>query len=136
MHFEPHRLVALFCLLTLVSGCSDRSPSEGTAAVQPGLDESRFGAPGNILTWTPDQQLAGYQSIDRIYPTREITPGEESFTLPTDLRDLSSLSFEFEGQTFDLDSFVEHNHVAGLLILKNGHVILERYENGNTHQTR
>ena len=95
MHFEPHRLIGLFCLLTLVSGSTDRSSSERTATVQRGLEESRFGAPDDILTWTPDQQLAGYQSIDRIYPTREITPGKESFTLPTDLRDLSSFSFEY-----------------------------------------
>ena len=133
MSLQTNRSTGTLCLLALVLSCSGSSLSDGSATVQAEFDASSFGP---ILTWTPDRQIAGYRSIDRIYPTREIRAGEAVLDLPSAPRDLSEVFFEFEGQRFDLESFVEHNHIAGLLVLKDGEVALERYENGNTAGTK
>ncbi len=110
--------------------------SERVAAPTDGEDWSGFGILENILRWTPEQQLRGYRNIDKIYPTRAMAASENPFPLPKRERDLSAVRYEVEGASFDLDGFLEHNHVVGLLIIEDGDIALERYTAGNTPQTR
>ena len=110
--------------------------SERVAAPTDGEDWSGFGILENILRWTPEQQLRGYRNIDKIYPTRARAASENPFPLPKRERDLSAVRYEVEGASFDLDGFLEHNHVVGLLIIEDGDIALERYTAGNTPQTR
>lgn len=114
-------------LVLLVSIGSGQLPSE---------DWSGFGDLENVLNWTPEQQLRGYRNIDKIFPTRPIRAGEDPYPLPSRPVDFSGLRYEVEGESFDVDGFVEHNHVVGLLVVDRGDVVLERYERGNGPQTR
>jgi hypothetical protein len=49
---------------------------------------------------------------------------------------LTGLSFDDRGRQISLDQYLEWNQVAGLLILKDGKIQLEKYRYGNTSQTR
>lgn len=46
------------------------------------------------------------------------------------------MSFRDAGQRYDLDTYLELNRVAAILVLQDGRVKLERYRFGNTERTR
>jgi len=125
-----------------VSACSE--PLEFVASAAPPApappaaeaeDWSGFGDLENVLNWTPEQQLRGYRNIDRIYPTRPVTASDDPYPLPSNLIKLTDLRYEVSGATFDVDRFFEHNHLVGLLVIKRGKVVVERYARGNTPET-
>jgi len=96
-----------------------------------------FGDLENVLKWTPDQQLRGYRNIDRIYPTRPIARSARPFPLPRrEAPGLGGLRYTVGGESFDVNGFMRHNHVVGLLVIHDGAIVLERYANGNTPQTK
>lgn len=135
------RAVAAVFFVMSVSACSD--PREFDASAAPPAptaaeteDWSGFGVLENVLNWTPEQQLRGYRNIDRIYPTRPVTASEDPYPLPSTWIELEDLRYEVSGSTFDVDRFFEHNHLVGLLVIKRGKVIVERYARGNTPETR
>lgn len=117
---------------TLGLACSPPPRAERPA----GSDLLHLGAHANILFWTPEQQLAGYRNMDRIAPTRTVRAGGTPFPLTARPLDLSAMTYAVEGETYELEDFVAHNHVVGLLVLSDGEVVLERYEQGNTPRTR
>jgi len=84
---------------------------------------------GSILFWTPAQQQTGYRTIDKIYPTRKITHGAKVYPLPkgTPLKDVS---YDFQGAKWNTAKFMAANQVSGLLVIKDGKVVLERYGKG------
>lgn len=106
------------------------------AAAPAAEDWSGFGHLENVLNWTPAQQLRGYRNIDRIYPTRPIARSAHPYPLPSRPHDFRGLTYSVAGQSTGVDGFIAHNHVVGLLVLQNGEVLLERYAQGNTPETR
>jgi len=74
--------------------------------------------------------------MDKIYPTRPIPASADPYPLPERPVDMSRLQYEIEGETFDVPGFLEHNHVTGLLVIKRGEVVVERYAQGNTPETK
>lgn len=112
----------------LLSSCAATGPSRAYW--------TGFGDLENVLNWTPEQQLRGYRHIDRIFPTRPISRSSTPFPLPARRIDFSGLRYTVDERTFDLDDFIEHNHVVGLLVLHDGTIALERYARGNTPTTR
>ena len=97
---------------------------------------SGFGNLENVLRWTPEQQLRGYRNIDRIYPTRPVAASPHPFPLPDKPVDFSALRYKTGARTSDINAFVSHNHIVGLLAIRDGNVVLERYAQGNTRDTR
>ena len=133
------RAVAIASFLMILSGCSEPSkfgandPPQTSAETK---DWSGFGILENVLNWTPEQQLRGYRNIDKIYPTRPITASDDPYPLPNNWTDLADLRYEVSGGTFDVDRFFKQNHLVGLLVIKQGKVVVERYGLGNTPETR
>lgn len=136
------RAVTVAFFVMIVSACSEprkfvasiASPTPAPPAAE-AEDWSGFGDLENVLNWTPEQQLRGYRSIDRIYPTRPVTSSDDPYPLPSNLIELTDLRYEVAGATFDVDRFFEHNHLVGLLVIKRGKVVVERYARGNTPET-
>ena len=134
MHMQNHR-ASVVVLSLLVFACSSPAPRQAlpTASSE---DWSGFGDLENVLRWTPAQQLRGYSNMDKIYPTRAIRASPNPYPLPERLVDLTELSYEFEDEAYDTAGFLEANHVVGLLAIKRGEVVLERYAHGVTRDTR
>lgn len=129
----PRGVGASAWLAALVSCAApvDRAPADTLAG-----DAAHFGHPDSVLFWTPDQELAGFRNYERIFPTRVVRAGAHPLELPARPRDLSRIRYEVEGDTFDLEGFEEHNHVAGLLVLEDGAVVHEEYALGNGPATK
>lgn len=125
--------IVLSCLVVVTCAAP---PPESTAPTGSAEDWSGFGELENVLNWTPEQQLRGYPNMDAIYPTRPIPASDAPFPLPSRPVDLSGLRYEVGGESFDVDGFLGHNNVVGLLVIKNGDVVVERYARGNTPETR
>lgn len=103
--------------------------------IDPANDEQHFGPIENILFWTPEQKVAGFRNIEKMYWTRRIESGDAVLALPYDLHDLGDLAFSHDGKQVTVDEFVRQMNVAGLLVIKDGSIVYERYELGNTPET-
>ncbi len=119
--------------LLLLSFC--QSLSAQTRYVDPVTDESRLPYDGHVLTDRGDDQIVRFRNWDAFNPVREIKAGGNTLELPNALADFSKFSYEVDGKSFTLDDYMVKNHTAGVLVIKNGEVKLERYGLGNTEET-
>ncbi|EED36895.1 beta-lactamase [Luminiphilus syltensis NOR5-1B] len=88
------------------------------------------------LFWEGDTQIIGFRNSEYLIPTRKIEAGTEVLPLPRAEIDLGDVDFSFEGTTITLDQYLQQERVGGLLMLKDGKVVLEYYGLGNSAQTR
>lgn len=89
----------------------------------------------NVLFWTPAEQVSGYRNMDKIAPTRVIKASATPYPLPAKLADIGSVSFAHGVAEMSVDEYFASQNVAGLIVVKNGNVIYERYGLGNTAAT-
>ncbi|HEX2464633.1 MAG TPA: serine hydrolase [Thermoanaerobaculia bacterium] len=112
--------------------------ARGAAATSaaPSADQANFGPRDRMLWWTPEQQVAGYRNIDRLFDTRLIQAGGDPYPLVSAQRDFSEVTYELDGATYTLDDYVRDKRIAGLLVVKDGRILLERYALGNDEHSR
>ena len=86
---------------------------------------------------TPDLAVSTFRNIDRLFPVRTIEAPDTPRALPEATQDLAAMvSFDIDGTTFDLYDFLALDNVTGLIVLKDGAVVYETYQRGNTPDTR
>lgn len=85
---------------------------------------------------TPEMAVHTFRNIDRLFPTRAVAHGAHPKPLPPSPTPLQSVHFRDGGSSYDLEQYLDLNRVAGILVLKNGRIALERYRYGNTEKTR
>lgn len=76
---------------------------------------------------TPEETIEVFKNIGSILPVREIKAGDNVLALPEKLQDLSGVNYAIDGKTFTLESFMESQRVGGLLVIRKGEIIYERY---------
>jgi len=86
-------------------------------------------ANGTYLFWTPDEQLAGYRNIEKIFPTRTIKRGSHVAPLPKAGKELV-VAYDDKGVAMTTESFMERAKAAGVLVIHKDKVVLERYAHG------
>lgn len=118
-------------LLAATSGLRAEAPF-----IDPATDAEHFGPPQGILFWTPEQQVAGFRNIVRIFPTRTVHAGNAVLELPEAPVDLGPLTIRSGDTSMTLDEYFVRQNVAGLLVLKDGNVVYERYGLGNDRDSR
>ena len=79
---------------------------------------------GNPALWTPEQRIDGFRTIAKFYGGDPVHHGNNVMPLPTAPHPL----------TLDASRFMEHNHVAGLIVLHHGKVAFEQYRLGHTRK--
>ena len=84
----------------------------------------------------PDIQVNTFRNIDRLFPTRTVARGKTVNILPLSKQPLQGFSYEVDGKTYDLYDVLSMNRVSGLLIIKNGEILFEKYLLGNDRDTR
>ena len=90
----------------------------------------------NIIDTTPENQAATFRHQDQVWPVRAIRCGGAVRPLPPHARSLEDLSFEMGDVRVCVSDYMTRRRTAGLLILKDGAVALERYGMGNGPQSR
>ena len=121
------RKIAGFIFLT---GCF--ALAQGPRA-QEKLGDVRALYDGKLL---PDVQVNTFRHIDHLFPTRTISRGKTVYPLPVSPTPLTDVEFTTGNRKHDLAEFLSLNRVAGLLVIKDGRIVLEDYELGNTQKSR
>ncbi len=127
------------CLVMLCVACLASYPPIAHADapyIDPADDNKHFGSPDNVLFWTPEQQVAGYRNSDKIFWTRTIKAGDLVYPLPHAKRDLSDVEIKLDDVTMTVNEYFTKQSVAGLLVIKDGNILYERYGLGNNEDSK
>lgn len=89
--------------------------------------------PTELFEWTTEEKEIGFSHSSDIYATETFYPG---FSWPLPRMSMPSVTYQYGGQTRDIDDYMASQKVAGLLIMKNGKIALERYGWGFNEHTR
>lgn len=98
----------------------------GAAAAQVALDQAHPRAIASILTWRGEEQSAGYRTIEKIFKTHVIKRGAKVHPLPMAATQIAP-TWSYAGKDWTVDSYMAANRVSGLLVLKDGRIVLEKY---------
>ena len=85
---------------------------------------------------TPELTANTLRNVDRLFPTRTVTPSARPKALPPAEKPLKQVKFTVNDRTYDLFDFLAIDRVSGLIILKDGKVAYETYQLGNTPKSR
>jgi CubicO group peptidase (beta-lactamase class C family) len=121
------RVLARLAAVTLLSTFA----SVAVAADDPAVPSS--GA--SVLAWSPVQQAWGYRNMETLFPVKVIARGAEVRPLPVADKAIDP-SFTFRGETYDTTAYMEAFRASGVLVIKNGRIILERYGLGRGPKDR
>lgn len=85
----------------------------------------------------PGEQLEAFERLETIFPTRIVSRGSGAARpFIRSAAAVPSLCFTSNGKRCDLYDYVSRNRCVGLLVLKNGELILEHHELGHDSGTR
>ena len=84
----------------------------------------------------PRVQVATFEHSETLFPVKVVERKGPVRPLAASTIPLKGLQFKSGGKDYDLFDYLAYNRVAGLLILKNGEVVLEDYELGTGPETR
>jgi len=84
----------------------------------------------------PDLQVSTFRNIDRLFPTRVVARGSTVYPLPPSEQAITGLRFNSRGTEYDLFEYVSYNRISGIVAIKNGQIVYETYQLGNTEKTR
>lgn len=85
--------------------------------------------PPGVLQWTPDGPMDGGNDTTKLFPARMIPRGSAARGLPVAARQLNP-SYTWQGRTWTVDDYMHAYNVSGVMVLKDGEVVLERYAQG------
>lgn len=89
----------------------------------------------SILVWTPQQQSDWYRDIESVYRVETVKRGDKVGPLPTAPTQVD-FSFDYGGKRWSVDDYMKAHNVSGVLILKDGKIVLERYGLGRKPDDR
>jgi CubicO group peptidase (beta-lactamase class C family) len=88
-----------------------------------------------ILTWTPEQQAFGYKNMEKIAPVRVIQRGKTVHPLPLGSAQIDP-TFSVGDKSYNTESYMREFRASGVLVIKNGKIVLERYGLGRGAKDR
>ena len=77
-----------------------------------------------ILSWTPEQQAYGYRNMEKIAPVHVVKRGDHVRALPAGKP--IAPKWTYDGKAWTIDSYMAAMRTSGVLVLKDGKVVLER----------
>jgi CubicO group peptidase (beta-lactamase class C family) len=119
----------------LVASCDDRRSEAPAAYVH---EQEPIGSVRQIYdgALSPALAVSTFRNTHRLFATRVVRASSRVRPLPVAAPALDDFSITYDGRRVGLDSLLELNRVAGLIVLHDGAVVLERYRHGNTPETR
>jgi CubicO group peptidase (beta-lactamase class C family) len=80
----------------------------------------------SILFWHGEQQATGFRTIETIYRTHVIHRGAQVHPLPVASHQIDP-TFQYKGKTWTVADYMTAYRVSGLLVIKDGKIVMERY---------
>ncbi|MBR1223425.1 MULTISPECIES: serine hydrolase [unclassified Bradyrhizobium] len=88
----------------------------------------------DFLLLSPTEQAYAYRNVDRMFVTRAIRRG--TTVLPLQRGEEISPHYQADGKTHSVDAYFGRANVAGLLVIKDEKIVLERYALGLEENVR
>ncbi|WP_424627803.1 serine hydrolase domain-containing protein [Bradyrhizobium sp. SYSU BS000235] len=88
----------------------------------------------DFLLLSPTEQAYAYRNVDRMFATRTVRRGGSTRQL--DRRAEILPNYEIDGRSYGVEDYIHRANVAGLLVLHNNSIVLERYSLGLEEGTR
>ncbi len=107
----------------------------GAAHAQVSVDPAKHTGIADILSWQGEAQARGYRDIEHIYKTKVIRRGDRVHLLPVAAKQLNP-TFAYDGKTWTVDAYMRAYRVSGVLVLKDGQIVLEKYALGRKPSDR
>lgn len=92
-------------------------------------------AGASLLTWSPEQQAWGYRNMEKVAPVRIIKRGARVHPLPLAAAQIDP-TFASGRKTYDTQRYMTEFRASGVLVIKDGKIVLERYALGRTPKDR
>ncbi len=91
--------------------------------------------PTPITSWMPDGPMDGGNDRGQPFSVRVVHRGGVARGFPMAARQIT-VSYDWQGRTWSLDDYMKTYKVSGVMVLKDGQVILERYGEGRSPTDR
>ncbi|MCW4460736.1 beta-lactamase family protein [Sphingomonas sp. BT-65] len=109
--------------------CAPRAEAPAPAPAAAAKDEARLRQVGAaVLFWSQEERLKNFPAMEKIFPGNTVRAGGKVKPLP----DGAPLPIA----ATDVDAFMKAQNVAGLIVLQDGKVRLERYALGYSREGR
>ena len=96
---------------------------------QPAKPVEKYPERAKLPFWSPQEKPFGFRNMEKIAPGNVVKRGARVTALPYASQELA-VQYQFQGAEWNTDRFMEANNVAGLLVLHEGKILLERYALG------
>src|SRR4051794_34408228 len=101
----------------------------GQATAQVSVDPAHPRLIADILRWRRQEQATGFRTIEKIFKTTVVRHGPRVHPLPLAAKPIAP-TFSYAGKTWTIDDYMKAYRVSGLLVLKDGKIVLEKYALG------
>jgi CubicO group peptidase (beta-lactamase class C family) len=88
-----------------------------------------------IGAWVPDDPMDGGNDLGGWAPVRVVRRGDVVHGLPVAARQIA-VKYEWGGRTWTLEDYMRAYNVSGVMVLKDGQIVLERYGLGRSPTDR
>ena len=112
----------LVAAVALLAACAAQPQPQPAASASEAERLRQAGA--EVLFWSQEQRDANFRRMEEIFPSRTVRAGAAVRPLP------QGPSLELALGAAEIDRYIEANNVAGLLVLQDGRIRLERYARG------
>src|SRR5258708_176410 len=115
--------ILLACLLATLAFPAFAAPDE-----EP-LGKAKGDPLGNRATWFFDEgvRVGSFSHLDEILPHYTRSKAQSPLPLAAAAGE-AKLGYRFENQAWTLEDFPAHQRITGLLVIKDGTILFERYQ--------
>lgn len=84
---------------------------------------------GTRSNWFYDEsvRVGSFSNLDKIWPYNTLSKADTVSNLKRSTTEFE-LHYTFEGKRYSLDNYLQHQRTTGLLIIKDGEILVERYQ--------
>jgi len=102
---------------------------------QPASPQVHYPDASKILFWSPQEKPFGFRNMEKVLPGHAVKRGPRIHPLPY-ASAAFEVSYRYKDSSWNTARFMEANNVAGLLVIHEGTILLERYALGFDERSR
>lgn len=130
------RLGILACIAAMAAAAAAAAPDEDALGKARGYPVPSFGPSFSLFDET--HKVGTFSHMDEVLWPRSVKSGAALPLppLPSVAAQALAISYPFEGKTFTLEDFLARQRITGLLVIKDGAIVIERYQYERTAQMK
>jgi hypothetical protein len=77
--------------------------------------------------WQESYRVGSFSSLDEIFPYCTMPPSASPLVLKTAATE-PGITYRLDGKTLSIDDYLDRQRATGLIVLKDGEILIERYQ--------